>query len=463
MRVAIAGAGISGLATAFAVLEQQPGVEIRIFEASGRPGGKVFTEKTPAGYLCEWGVNGFLDKSPPTLELARKLGLEVMPADLSAKRRFVFSEGALHKLPEKPPEFFTSKLLSPGARLRVVGEVFSARAKQSDETLAEFGTRHLGREAFEKLIDPMASGVFAGDATKMSLKSCFPRMKELEDEHGSLIRALISLQKKARKAGSKDRPGPAPGGTLTSFEDGMSAMTDALAGRMGDRLRLDCAVERIEREGAQYRLGLADGGEEVFDAVVLACPAYAQATLLSGLDAELSTLVGGIDYPSLAVVCLGYERPDVEGDMDGFGFLVPSREKREILGTVADSYVFPNRAPDGRVLLRTLVGGARTPERALLPDEKLLDEVRANLKDIMGVTAEPEFAMIYRHERAIPQYLVGHADRLEAIENRLRSLPGLFMSGNAFRGVSLNDCVVNAEKTAGRLAGSLSRAAPRSP
>jgi oxygen-dependent protoporphyrinogen oxidase len=447
VKIGIAGAGISGLATAHSILAENPGVELAVFEAGARPGGKVITESTPEGYICEWGVNAFLDKSPPTLDLCRELGIDVLPADVSAKKRFVYSEGALHKLPEKPPQFFTSKLLSVPGRVRVIGEVFSGRAKKPDETLAEFGTRHLGREAFEKLIDPMASGVFAGDATTMSLKSCFPRIHEVESEYGSLIRGLISLQKAARKAGKKDKPGPGPGGILTSFEDGMSVMTDTLAANMGERLRLGCPISSIRRDGGGYRV-CSERGEEYFDAVVLASPAYAQAAMLDSMAPQLADLIGGITYPSLAVACLGYEQADVGGEMDGFGFLVPSREKRDILGTVADSYVFPNRAPQGKVLLRTMVGGARSSHLAQLPDEKLLDLVQSNLRGIMGVEADPVFAKIYRHEKAIPQYLVGHADRLNAIEEALADFPGLFLTGNAFRGVSLNDCVVNAGKTA---------------
>lgn len=452
MKICIAGAGISGLATAHSILAESPEVELVVFEASVRPGGKVLTEPTPEGYICEWGVNAFLDKSPPTLELCREVGLDVLPADVSAKKRFVFSEGELHKLPEKPPEFFSSKLLSVPGRLRVVGEIFSGKAKKPDETLAEFGTRHLGREAFEKLIDPMASGVFAGDATKMSLKSCFPRIHEVEGEYGSLIRGLISLQKAARKKGKKDTPGPGPGGVLTSFEDGMSALTDTLAERMGERLRLGCPIQSISRDGEGYRVH-SDRGEEYFDRVVMASPAYAQSAMLAEMAPQLAQLIGAIPYPALAVACLGFDRAQVGATMDGFGFLVPSREKRDILGTVADSYVFPNRAPQGKVLLRTMVGGARSSQLAQLPDEKMLDVVQNNLRDIMGIVADPEFAQIYRHEKAIPQYLVGHSDRLQAIGTELKNYPGLFLTGNAYRGVSLNDCVVNARKTAAAVTG----------
>jgi len=451
VKIGIVGAGISGLATAQAILLREPGAELVIFEAGSRAGGKVITEKTGQGYLCEWGVNAFLDKSPRTLELCSEIGISVLPGDISAKKRYVYSEGELHQLPEKPPQFFTSRLLSVPGRLRVVGEVFSGRAKNPDETLEEFGTRHLGREAFEKLIDPMASGVFAGDARNMSLKSCFPRINEVESEYGSLIRGLITLQKAARKAGKKDTPGPGPGGMLTSFDGGMSEMTDALATLLGPRLRLNAPVSGISSQADRYSVHLADGSNEEFDSVVLACPAYAQAAMLADLSPLFAELIGGITYPPLSVVCLGYERSGMGPGLDGFGFLIPSREKRGILGTVVDSNVFPNRAPEGRVLLRAMVGGARVPAKAELPDGELMDLVRSDLRDIMGIESDPEFASIYRHEKAIPQYRVGHSSRLEAIEKELEKFPGLVLTGNAYRGVSLNDCVLNAQRTAGSL------------
>jgi len=448
VKIAIVGAGISGLATGQAILAKYPHSEIVVFEAGSHTGGKVMSEMTPEGYLCEWGVNAFLDKSPRTLELCREIGLTPLPGNAAAKKRYVFSEGALHKLPEKPPEFLASKLLSFPGRLRVIAEVFSGRAKKPDETLEEFGTRHLGREAFQKLIDPMASGVFAGDATKMSLKSCFPRIQEVEAEYGSLIRGLIKLQKEARKTGRKDTPGPGPGGNLTSFRAGMSVMTDALTVGLGSRVRVESPVNSIGRSGGQYTLHMGDGANEDFDAVILATPAWAQARILRDMAPGISELVSEIQYPSLTVVCLGYDEENASERMDGFGFLVPSGENRGILGTVADSNVFPGRAPEGSVLLRTMVGGARVPELAELPDEQLLDRVLSDLRDIMGLSADPEFVKIYRHERAIPQYLVGHADRLAAISGQLEKFPGLVLTGNAYRGVSLNDCVLNAMKTA---------------
>ena len=447
MKISIVGAGISGLATAQAVLARKPDAEITIFESSGRIGGKVWTEKTADGYLCEGGVNGFLDKIPRTLELCDEAGVKPLPADVSAQKRYVYSRGELHKLPEKPPEFLKSRLLSVRGRLRVMYELVAGGTDNPDETLAQFATRRLGSEAFDRLIDPMASGVFAGNASELSLKSCFPRIHEIESEHGSLIRGLIKLQIKAKRERTGKMPGPGPGGTLTSFDDGMSALTDRLAEQLGPRVRIASPVHAVNRNGHRYVLQL-DNSEEECENLILAAPAHAQAKLLQDMDSSLAALLSGIPYPALSVVCLGYRKKHVGDVLDGFGFLIPSKERRAILGTIVDSNVFPGRAPQDSILLRSMVGGARTPELALLPDEALIDSVRSDLQDILGLTAEPDFIRVFRHERAIPQYVKGHADRLQAIDKELQKHPGLVLTGNAFKGVSLNDCVVNAWKTA---------------
>jgi len=448
MKISIVGAGISGLATAQAILTRQPDAEITIFEAGQRIGGKVWTESSTDGYLCEGGVNGFLDKIPRTLELCQEAGVSPVRADAAAQKRYVFSRGELHKLPEKPPEFLKSRLLSVPGRLRVIYETVAGGTDNPDETLGQFATRRLGKEAFERLIDPMASGVFAGDASKLSLKSCFPRIHEIETEYGSLIRGLIRLQMKAKREGKKNTPGPGPGGTLTSFANGMSALTDSIAEQLGSRIRLSTAVKDISRSGNRYQLQLEDNKVEESDVLILAAPAHAQAGMLQALDPDLAGLLGEIPYPALSVCCFGYRRNQVGQVLDGFGFLIPSKEQRAILGTIVDSNVFPGRAPEDSILLRSMVGGARTPELALLPDEQLISRVRSDLQDILGLKSEPDFIRIFRHTRAIPQYLVGHAARLKSIDEKLQMHPGLVLTGNAFKGVSLNDCVVNAWKTA---------------
>jgi oxygen-dependent protoporphyrinogen oxidase len=294
----------------------------------------------------------------------------------------------------------------------------------------------------------MASGVFAGDARQLSLKSCFPRIHEVEKQYGSLIRGLIKLQAKARREGNKDTPGPGPGGTLTSFNDGMSVLTDALAAQMGSRIRLNAGVQDISRSGNRYLLQTADGRQEESDILILAAPAYAQARMLQAFDPDLSGLLADIPYPALSICCFGYRKQQVGQVLDGFGFLVPSKEQRFVLGTLVDSNIFPGRAPEGSILLRSMIGGARHPELARLPDSQLISQVNDDLKDILGLAAEPDFIRIFRHEKAIPQYLVGHAGRLKSIKDNLQRHPRLILTGNAFKGVSLNDCVINAWKIA---------------
>lgn len=451
MKTVIVGAGISGLATAYALLQRQPDLELTILEAAERVGGKVWSDKTTEGYLCESGVNAFLDNKPKTLELSSELGLSPVTSFDASRHRFVFSQDQLHELPASPPAFLTSKLLSMPGRLRVVLETLIPRGKQTDESLAEFAIRRLGREAFDKLIDPMASGVFAGDAGQLSLKSCFPRIHEVETEYRSLILGLLQLQIKARRQGQQDKPTAGPGGKLTSFGVGMSALPQAIAQSLGDRIRLSSAAQSLTRIGEHYTLHLANGEAIEAERVILAAPAHVQGKIVQDLAPAIAAELNAIPYPSLAVCCLGYERDKIRHDLNGFGFLVPSREGRNILGTLWDASIFPQRAPQGHVLLRSMVGGAHHPELALLPEEKLVDAVRADLREIMGVDAEPDFVRVYRHEQAIPQYVVGHASRLQHLDSLLQQHPNLILTGNAFRGVALNDCVANAYSLAHRL------------
>lgn len=444
MKTVIVGAGISGLATAHALLEKIPDLDLIVLEASDRVGGKVWSDKTQEGFLCEGGVNAFLDNKPKTLALSKDLGLSPVTSFDASRFRYVFSENQLHQLPSSPPAFLSSNLLSLPGRLRVLLETLIPRGHRNDECLADFAIRRLGQEAFEKLIDPMASGVFAGNARQLSLKSCFPRIHEVENEYRSLILGLIKLQIKAKKAGRKNMPTAGPSGKLTSFAEGMSSLPLAIANRLGDRIRLSTPVDSVSRDQERYTVYLSNGEKIETENVILASPAYAQAKILNDMAPEIARELLDIPYPSLSVCCLGYRREKIKHDLNGFGFLVPSREKRNILGTLWDASIFPQRAPEGYVLLRTMIGGAHHPELALLPEEKLVALVRSDLKDVMGVNAEPDFIRIYRHEKAIPQYNVGHQQRLDTIKQLVNRYPGLILTGNAYKGVALNDCVANA-------------------
>jgi oxygen-dependent protoporphyrinogen oxidase len=449
-RIAIIGGGISGLSLAYFLYEKDPFSEIVVFESEKRLGGKIWTNKSE-GFLCEGGVNGFLDNKPRTLELASKVSLRPLQSSEASRKRFILSGGGLCRLPESPPAFITSGLLSVWGRLRVMAEMFIPGRVRVEETLAAFARRRLGREAYEKLVDPMASGIYAGNPETLSLRACFPKVYDLEVKYGGLIRGMMKLQRERKKGGSGEKVGAGPGGTLTSFYHGMGEMIDALRNILGDRLRTGHKVVSLERKGKGYSLFFSDGSGTEADTVVIASPAYSASEILKGLDARLANIVSGIPYPSLSVVCFGYRRDKIKTSLDGFGFLVPSREKRKILGTLWDSSIFPNRAPEGFVLLRSMVGGARASALAMENDEHLVESVKKEIAEIMNIKTDPEFIRVYRHEMAIPQYIVGHMERLKDIDALLLKHKGLYLTGNAYRGIGVNDCVENSFTLATRI------------
>lgn len=448
MRLLIVGGGISGLSLAYFLLEKDPSLDILVLESEKKAGGKIWTDRVE-GFLCEGGVNGFLDNRPRTLELAAKLGLTPVRSNDAARKRFIFSDGKLHMLPESPLSFFTSNLLSLYGRLRIVWEIVVPKGGGDDETLADFARRRLGREAFEKLIDPMASGIYAGDPETMSLKSCFPRIYDLENKYGSLIQGMIKLQKEAKKTGKK--VGPGPGGVLTSFYDGMEVFIAALKNFLGERLKAESKVVSIDKKGDTYTVFLSDNSNIEAEGVVIATPAHAASEIVKDFNRNLSLNLGEILYPPVSVVCLGYRKDKIRQPLDGFGFLVPKRENRRILGTLWDSSIFPNRAPEGYVLLRSMLGGARAVEVALQDENRLINTVMDETKKIMDIQAQPDFAKVYTHEKGIPQYLLGHGKRLEVIDTIVSSHKGFYITGNSYRGISVNDCIENSYKLAERI------------
>jgi oxygen-dependent protoporphyrinogen oxidase len=459
----IVGGGVAGLAVAFELKERAGrvpgGLEVACLEAERRPGGNIRSERVD-GFTCEWGPNGFLDNVPATLDLVRRLGIgeRLLPSDQSAAIRFIYRGGRLRKLPSGPVSFLTSDILSVPGRLRVLGEPFVApRRDPSEESVFDFVERRIGGEAARVLVDAMVSGIYAGDVRSLSLQATFPKMWRMEADHGGLVRAMLSRRKE--KGAAAKSGGPAgPGGTLTSFRDGLEELIAALARAAGPALRLRSRVVRIAKAGARgFRAFVAESEPLDADAVVLACPAWHASEIVSGLDGELSAAMEEIPSASLAVVHFGYDESDFARAPHGFGFLVPRGEGPRILGTLWSSSIFPGRAPAGKVLLTSMVGGAHDPEAAGLDDETLVAIVRRDLRDAMGIVADPRFVRIYRQPRGIPQYTLGHAGRLETIARRLAEHPGLLACGNSYRGISVNACVDEApriaEEVVTRLAG----------
>lgn len=465
-RIVIIGGGISGLATAFAVerLAASRGIELEtvLVEKEKRLGGKIWSIKDD-GYLCEWGPNGFLDNKPMTLELCNRLGIseKLARSDDNARKRFIYSDSELHRLPENGPAFLRSNLISWPGKLRIAKEFFVPRREDdSDETLAEFGRRRLGPEALDKLIAPMVSGIFAGNPETMSLKSCFPRIYQLEQEYGGLLRAMVKLakQKKAeRKAGKAVASAAGPGGTLTSFVDGIQELTDSTAETLSGKIRSGSAAVAIEKKEDAYEIKLENGETIDANVVVAAVPAYQLAGMVREMSVVLADILNAILYAPMNVVCFGYEREKIGHDLNGFGYLIPKKEGCSILGTLWDSSIFPNRAPEGHVLLRSMMGGATNPTAIDLSDRHVQDYVMADLHEIMGIDAEPDFIRIFRHRNAIPQYTVGHGQRLLALEEGIHQFPGFFFTGNAFFGIGLNDCVQASNRTAEKVIGHLEK------
>ncbi len=461
MRVAIVGAGISGLCTAHYLIREfsaaASSVEIVLFEADGVAGGKMRTIGDE-GFRIEWGPNGFLTNKPHALELVRELSAEDRIARSSdlARKRFIFSGGSLHRLPETPGAFLRSGLLSLRGKVRILGEPFAPGPPAGrDESLGDFARRRLGSEALEKLIDPMVTGIYAGDPDTMSLASCFPLISDLERRYGGLVKGMLALRRERAREGERREMSAGPGGVLMSFDEGVQTLPGILGTRLSGGLHLHARVDRVGSRDGKIVLGLEEEGsrgEFATDVAVVATPAHAAAEMLEDLDPPLCGALRTIPYSPIAVAALGYDEAALGGPPDGFGFLIPRGEGRKILGALWDSSVFPNRAPEGKVLIRAMVGGVRSPELAVLPPDEMLRLVRSELAVTMGVTAEPLLSRTFVHSMGIPQYLVGHGRVLGRIEDRLAVHPGLYLTGNAYRGIALNDCVLQSRLTAQRIA-----------
>jgi oxygen-dependent protoporphyrinogen oxidase len=459
-KVIIIGAGISGLALAFRLRQAVPALDLLVLEQRDRPGGTMWTERRD-GFQVEIGPNGFLDSKPSTVALCKDLGLGerlVSASEAAGRNRYLFLGGKLKALPAGLGDLVRTDLLSWRGKLALLTEPFrSRRRERGDESVHDFARRRAGKEVAEVLADALVTGIYASDSALLSLPATFPRIAALEAEYGSVIKGFGRQAKERRRAAAaRGEPYQRPG-RMWSFREGLRLLVDALRERLPQPPVLGVRVRRLERtEMAESRRPgwvVAGEGQERWsaEAVVLACPAYQQAVILADLDRELADAIGAIAYNQVAVVALGYRREDVPGSLDGFGYIAPQRTRRDVLGVQWCSSIFPERAPPGQVLLRAMCGGWHRPEVVGWDDDRLLAAVRDDLRQAMGIVQPPIFHTIVRWDRAIPQYHLGHLERVARIEERAGRHPGLFLAGNAYHGVALNDCTEQAEILAQRV------------
>jgi oxygen-dependent protoporphyrinogen oxidase len=464
IRIAVVGAGISGLAAAHHLIElsreRNRPVCVTVFEASARPGGLFGSEKV-GDYLIERGADSFITNKPAAIDLCRRLGLEDRCISTNARYR---QSLILHRgLPVPTPDGFhllapaqlwpiiTTPLLSWRGKARLAAELFIPRNTSSDdESLADFTRRRLGAEVLDRIVQPLVGGIYTSDPERLSLQATLPRFVELERKYGSLIRGLRkSAAQKANDAASGARYG-----LFVSLRNGMQELIDCLKERIATdaSIRQQTPVQTIEFERAPHqdgwRLRLANGSYEMFDGVVLALPAHVTARLLTGVHAGIASALAQFESASSAIVLTGHALSDIDHPLEAFGLVIPHCERRRILATSFLSRKFDGRAPEGKVVLRTFVGGAMQPEEYEQSDELMTKTVLQELRQLLGVRGVPDFAVVARYPAGMPQYTLGHLERVAAVRRHVKSLPALQLAGNYLEGVGIPDSIASGERAA---------------
>jgi protoporphyrinogen/coproporphyrinogen III oxidase len=455
-RIVIIGGGISGLAAAHRILELNPATHVTVLEASARLGGAIQTEYRD-GFLLERGPDSFISEKPQALALAKRLGLEsqLIQTNEEFRRSFIVRDGRLRAVPEgfqlmapsRMLPFITSDIFSLPGKVRMAADLILPRKNTNgttDESLASFVRRRLGEEALARMAQPMVGGIYTADPETLSLRATLPRFLDMEQKHRSLILAMLR-QARAQKTGTSG----ARYSLFVSFERGMQVLVDAVT-RIKADLRGNTKAQRITFD-QEWRI-YTDQNEEIkTDAVCLAVPAYVAASLLGDLHARLAEKLQAIKYASTATINFGYTRAAIKHPLNGFGFVVPIIEKRSLIACTFSSVKFSGRAPDDQVLLRAFAGGALQPEIFALDEEEMARRVEADLRELLKISGGPLFVEVAKWERSMPQYEVGHLERVAEIEALVKQVPGLALAGNAYRGAGIPDCVGSGETAAENL------------
>ena len=449
--VVIVGGGIAGLAAAYEL--QRRGLTVQVLEASGRPGGVIFTERFD-GWVIDAGPDSILVQKPAGVSLCRELGIaDRLVSTQKPRTAYVMRDGRLHPIvegsflgfPVGVAALARSSLFALRGKLRMACEMVVPRGSGGDESIATFVRRRFGEEAAEYLADPLLAGIHAGDADRLSMRALFPRLLEAERQAGSVIRSFRRLRVK-----------PSEQGAFVSLPGGIGELVDALAGALTPgTIRLGARVTELRR-AATYTVDSTAGTLEA-RSVILSVPAYVAGNLLRSFDTTLAGLCDGIPYASTATVAFGYRRDQIRHPLRGSGFVVPRVEDSPLLAATWVTSKWPGRAPEGHALVRAFLGGGRDPHRLERTDEELIAAAREALEETLDIDGQPLFSRLFRWTRHSPQYEVGHLERVATIEQRMASIPGVFLAGSGFRAIGIPDCIADGRETAALAAAFVAR------
>lgn len=444
-KVIVLGAGISGLTTAY--LLHQDGYDVTVLEKNDRVGGSIETV-VENGLLFDRGPNSALETTPLIAKLVEELNLkdQFVYANKKGNKRYILRNNQLHALPISPPALIKSRLFSAKAKLRLMKEPFIGKSQDGYyQSIAEFVTRRLGQEFLDYAINPFVAGVYAGNPEDLSVKSAFPKLYALEEEYGGLIVGTIRSIRKRKKRKEKSKQSA----KMISFIDGMNVLPEAIANFLGDRVKLNAEVFAIKKTAdGNYGVTYKEGEQSLTlltDIVLSTIPAYKAGDLFGHFDERLKKHLDDIYYPPVLVLYLAYNKNDVGQPLDGFGFLVPSKEEKSFLGAIWSSVIFPNRAEDNTASFTLFVGGSRNPGFIYDNEEELIKTVRQEFEQLMNIKGEPLHLAKRYWEKAIPQYTIGYVESENYFDHFEKDNIGIFLSGNYRGGISVGDCITNAE------------------
>ena len=470
MRIAIIGGGIAGLAAAYELENaRQAGaaVEYTLFDERPRLGGSLASEIV-GGAVLERGPDSFLTEKPAAAELCRELGLggELIPSNDAARKTYIvvrnrlvaLPDGLMFLVPTKLVPTAMTRLFSVRTKMRMALELLHPpRPNDGDESVARLVERHFGQEAVDRLADPLLSGIYGGDATQLSAQTVLPRLVEMETKYGSLTRGMLAAHRRMRalaKTSSKTQNGGAA--IFTALRGGMQQLVGAITERLdAASVRTSTPVSGIEKTAQGWRVQ-AGGVSQVFDALIMAAPAWAAGALLTPVDAALGAELSGIPYSSSITVNLIYDEGKIGPLPEGFGFLVPAVEGRAMLACTFAHRKFLGRTPPGKAVFRAFLGGMKRDDLLAESDDALVAVVRREMREILGAKTigaevEPDFAQVTRWRRAMAQYAVGHKARMQRVNASVAALLGLRLVGNAYDGIGVPDCIRLGRKAAREL------------